>query len=422
MGESSSAERSSTGDAAQLRVGDLHATTVGAMVHGGHALAHVGNHTVFVRYACPGEQVTILITSISRKIIRADAVEIHVSSPDRVTPSCELARPGGCGGCDWQYASIEAQRRWKSEVIKESFDRHGNLPGMNVVVEAVAGDVDGLAWRHRAHMSLVDRGKDAHPAPAFALHRSSDRVTFDVCPIVTPGINVAAHQCAPGGGSAWLQEGSDGYVAVAETQHRSSGKVRHVVRGREWRIAPDSFWQAHIGMADALVSAVLSSVEECVGDTRNGVWWDLYAGSGLFSAFLAEVVGESGRVSAVEESATSIREARRALHDLPQVRLHNSSVEDWVTSVHGEDIGGHVPDGVLLDPPRTGAGELVIRAIASAGPATIIYVACDPVALARDSAHLAAEGYLLRAVRGFDGFPMTHHVECVATFTKTEIS
>lgn len=402
---------------ARLRVGDVHTVIVGAMVHGGHALAHVEGQTVFVRHACPGEEAVIQITSASRKIVRADAIEIRTPSADRVEPACVLARPGGCGGCDWQFASLAAQRRWKSDVIRESFARFAHVSDLRVPVEPVAGDADGLGWRHRAHVVLLREPSAAHAVPAFKGSRSSTTHPFTQCPVLTPGLNRAAQGfdgagIPVSGSDAWLQEGSDGLVGSARGRGDASAKVTHTVRNRRWRIDPRSFWQAHTGMADALVGAVLDSV----GDVRGQVWWDLYAGSGLFSAFLGERVGDAGTVHAVEESAQSMREGRRALHDLPQVQMHQAATASWIRSRH-ERV-----DGVVLDPPRTGAGADVIRLLCQAAPRMLVYVACDPVALARDAALLMERGYRLTTMRAFDGFPMTHHVECVATFETPEIS
>jgi tRNA/tmRNA/rRNA uracil-C5-methylase (TrmA/RlmC/RlmD family) len=83
---------------------------------------------------------------------------------------------------------------------------------------------------------------------------------------------------------------------------------------------------------------------------------------------------------------------------------------------------GRPPATVVLDPPRTGAGRKVVEAIASRAPARVVYVACDPAALARDIATFADEGYTLTALRAFDAFPMTHHMECIALLSKKTVS
>jgi tRNA/tmRNA/rRNA uracil-C5-methylase (TrmA/RlmC/RlmD family) len=411
----------------RIRVGDRHEVTVGAMVHGGHALAHMGKNTIFVRHACPGEVVIVEITSVSKKIIRADAIEIISASSDRVVPPCVLSVPGGCGGCDWQFAPLALQRQWKSRIISESLERHGGLVGQIVEVEPVRGDEDGLRWRSRTHITLITVAEDGQPRPAFKKYRSSESVPFDVCPVLTQRVDAAAHRCSSPATDVWIQEGANGSIGIAprglsagdtsagdtSAGHKNSGnKVVHEVRDRSWRIDPQSFWQAHVGMAEALVDVVL----DFVGHVQGQTWWDLYAGSGLFSAFLAERTGALGTIHAVEESPQSIREGRRALHDLPQIHLHNESTERWLRNHDG------AVDGVVLDPPRTGAGSEVIGLIVQAAPSRIIYVACDPVALGRDAGLLSRAGYRLSGLRALDGFPMTHHVECVAFFTRSEIS
>jgi tRNA/tmRNA/rRNA uracil-C5-methylase (TrmA/RlmC/RlmD family) len=137
---------------------------------------------------------------------------------------------------------------------------------------------------------------------------------------------------------------------------------------------------------------------------------DLYAGVGLFSAFLAERVGPSGSVVAVESDSVAVADAARNLVDLPQVE----SVVDRVERALRRGRLGERCDLVVLDPPRVGAKRAVVEPVAALRPRAVAYVACDPAALARDVAIFGEHGYRLSAVRAFDIFPMTHHVECVA--------
>jgi len=111
-----------------------------------------------------------------------------------------------------------------------------------------------------------------------------------------------------------------------------------------------------------------------------------------------------------------VRGARRNLHDFPQVRIHAGSVDRWL----GRQEIGHC-DAVVLDPPRTGAGKRVMASIMQLRPRAIAYVACDPAALARDIATAKRAGWRLSAVRAFDAFPMTHHVECVALLEPSDV-
>jgi tRNA/tmRNA/rRNA uracil-C5-methylase (TrmA/RlmC/RlmD family) len=129
----------------------------------------------------------------------------------------------------------------------------------------------------------------------------------------------------------------------------------------------------------------------------------------LFTGFLAEAVGETGTVISVESDERAARDARRNLHGSPQVKLVGETVE---RALRAGSVGVRA-DVVVLDPPRTGAKK-VVAAIADLAPRRIVYVACDPAALARDLAGFARLGYRLDSLRAFALFPMTHHVECVA--------
>jgi tRNA/tmRNA/rRNA uracil-C5-methylase (TrmA/RlmC/RlmD family) len=131
----------------------------------------------------------------------------------------------------------------------------------------------------------------------------------------------------------------------------------------------------------------------------------------LFAAVLAEQVGITGSVLLVESARSAVADAEANLADLPQVRCVADRVERAVLKGIAPDDR---PDVVVLDPPRKGAGKAVVDAIADRAPARVVYVACDPAALARDVATFAGHGYRLAELRAFDAFPMTHHVECVA--------
>ena len=134
---------------------------------------------------------------------------------------------------------------------------------------------------------------------------------------------------------------------------------------------------------------------------------DLYAGVGLFAAFLADAVGPSGHVVAVEGSRLACRDARA---NVPAwVRVEHGPVDRVLASAYDEPF-----DIVVLDPPREGARRKVVTQIVDRAPRAVAYVACDPAALARDVATFAELGYDLGDLRAFDLFPMTHHVECVA--------
>jgi tRNA/tmRNA/rRNA uracil-C5-methylase (TrmA/RlmC/RlmD family) len=252
---------------------------------------------------------------------------------------------------------------------------------------------------------------DADGRPCLHAHRSRDLIPIDDCPASASGIRAwLAGAPRLHGEQALTAEGDPVQVSVDGQVVAGPGRVPRRVRHRTWRIAADTFWQAHPALPDALVDSVLEFGRPASGEH----WWDLYAGAGLFSAFLGEAVGPTGGVDAVEGSGSAVRDARRALHDLPWVRLHRQSVRSWMRHASGS------PDGVVLDPPRSGAGAEVLGPLSALRPSRIILVACDPVALGRDVGLLADAGYRLERLRAFDAFAMTHHLEAVASLIASD--
>jgi tRNA/tmRNA/rRNA uracil-C5-methylase (TrmA/RlmC/RlmD family) len=389
-------------DAPALGVGDERIVETGSIAHGGHVIAHSDGRTLFVRHALPGESVRVRVTEVNKRIVRADAVEVITSSPDRVAAPCPWARPDACGGCDFQHVGLPAQRALKTTVLVDALTRFGKVNDFadRVTVEELPGAPDGLHWRTRMRWGVTRNGD-----LGLRAHRRHRVVPVDSCLLAAPGLDVQDIDPAPrDADEVVVALGSDGKVGSGHD------RVRQQVNGREWRTSAASFWQVHPALAGALQAEVLAQGRPQAGQT----WWDLYCGAGLLSAALAERVGEAGRIDAVELSHESIREGRRALHDLPQVRLHTQDVIRWLRN----KPVGQSPDGVVLDPPRAGAGADVVNAIADHAPPVVVYVACDPVALGRDVALFAERGYRLDEVRAFDAFPMTHHFETVARLVR----
>jgi tRNA/tmRNA/rRNA uracil-C5-methylase (TrmA/RlmC/RlmD family) len=333
---------------------------------------------VFVRHALPDERVVVEITegTDGDRFWRGDAVEVLQASPDRVDPPCPYAGPGRCGGCDFQHVSLAAQRGLKAAVLREQLTRLARLdpndPLLETVVEPVPGDADGLRWRTRQSYARTASGERA-----MRLHRSHDVIAIEDCLIA----RADAREPAPG--------------MVTET-------VTADGRTRTFAVAADGFWQVHPGAPTALVEAVLGMLEPRPGESV----LDLYAGVGLFSAFLADMVGPQGRVVAVEGDS---RASGLSGENVPGAEIVAGDVGEALTSA----VAGPV-DLVVLDPPREGARRAVVVQVAARAPRAVAYVACDPAALARDVAIFAEHGYRVEALRAFDLFPMTHHIECVA--------
>jgi tRNA/tmRNA/rRNA uracil-C5-methylase (TrmA/RlmC/RlmD family) len=380
---------------------------VGAVAHGGHCVARADGRVVFVRHALPGEQVRVEVTEDNGgSFCRGDAVEVLTPSPERVTPPCPLAAPGACGGCDWQHASPAYQRELKAAVVAEQLRRLAGIE-RDVVVEALDGGP--LDWRSRVRLVA---GRDGRAG--LRAHHSHEVVALEDCPIAVPGEleNVLARRWRPGSELEVTSDG-DGHTHVRElstvrgkvrARQLSGGVAVQHAAGRDWRLDAHGFWQVHPAAASTLAAVVAEWAEAPAG----GSAWDLYAGVGLFASVLAGQVGTSGRVLAIESGRRAVADGERNLADLPQVSWQAGRVEDVLASA------AKPVDVVVLDPPRKGAGKPVVESIVAGQPDRIVYVACDPAALARDLATFASHGYALTDLRAFDAFPMTHHVECVA--------
>nr|BFE81547.1 hypothetical protein GCM10020093_041480 [Planobispora longispora] len=156
--------------------------TVGPVAHGGWCVARHDGRVVFVRHALPGERVLAEVTEETTRFLRADAVEVLEASPDRVVPPCPFAGPGRCGGCDWQHASPEAQRRLKTDVVAEQLRRLGGIEWKGRV-EEVPGAPGGLGWRTRVQFAV-----DRDGTPGLRRHRSHDIEPVDACLIAHPEV------------------------------------------------------------------------------------------------------------------------------------------------------------------------------------------------------------------------------------------
>ena len=384
--------------------------------HGGFVVGRHEGVVVFVRHALPGERVLAEVTegAVGDRFLRADAVRVLEASPDRVEPPCPYAHPGGCGGCDFQHVRLPAQRRLKAAVVAEQLRRLAGLD-REVVVEPVPGDTGGLDWRTRVQWAVTAEG-----VPGLRRHRSHDVVPVDDCRIAHPGLpEVGSERWPDAAGVEAIVSGTGERLRLVTTPDGRTFADGPLVlheraAGRRWQVTGSGFWQVHPGAADTLVSAVLAGLSPRPGERA----LDLYAGVGLFSAALAEAVGPDGSVLAVEADPVAVEDAAANLADLPQVSLLARRVEAALAG----GAAGDSADLVVLDPPRTGARRAVVEALAALGPRAVAYVACDPAALARDTALLAEHGYALGALRAFDLFPMTHHVECVATFSRHHVS
>jgi len=395
-----------TSEPQHVALGDLITVEVTNVANGGFCIARHNGQAVFVRHALPGEKVVVEVTEINKRYLRADAVEILVASDHRVEPPCTYA--GVCGGCDFQHADLGYQRELKAQVIREQLGHLGGVMQVNgkpldeFTVQPLTQRESGLHWRTRNRFARL-----GDIAVGMKMPRSHSVVEIDDCLIaVEDAVPLAQSALHIGQGDITTAQSALGQHVVVDA--RGGPWLDEVVDTRTWRIHASSFWQVHKDAPAKFVEVVRGMASLQQGESV----LDLYSGSGLFAASLASDVGESGDVVAVESSIDAVRDARRSCSDLSQLELITSDVAKWVAQCDEEF------DVVVLDPPRAGAGLNVISDVARLAKRSVVYVACDPSSLGRDTKYLSDLGWTMTSLVGLDAFPMTAHVECIARFTR----
>lgn len=398
------------------------------LAHGGDAVGRLPDGKVcFVSYGIPGETVVAEITEDRKRFARGLVVEVVEPSPHRVPAPCPHFGADRCGGCRIQHIDPAHQAELLGRVVAEQLERIGKIadPPVRPTVRPHSGD--GLGYRNRARMS-----PDAEGRLGYRRAHSHDIEPIDQCPLLEPAAAALRERAGddwegvadvtfrsdasgrtmlevvPGPGALPpLPEGDDP-VAVVGTDGavglRGEPGLREQVAGLDLRVSATSFFQTSRAAAEELVRLVLDAAQVNPGD----VALDCYAGVGLFSAAL----GRAGaRVTAVEGHPAAADDARENL------RPYGGEVDARpVGEVVGEWAGqGRQADVVVLDPPRRGAGEDLAAALSGLARQAIVYVACDPAALARDVRALSERGWRLEEAVPVDQFTHTAHIEVVAT-------
>ena len=396
-----------------LEVGQKIRVTIEKIAHGGHFIARYEGAVIFVRHAIPGEECDIEITGTGSSFNRADVVDVHNASTDRVSAPCRFAHRNGCGGCDFQHISLSRQRQLKSEVIAEQFARIAKMD-ITIEVEEVAGP---LGWRTRCSAVTTKAG-----ALGFYQARSHKVIPVDDCRILVPEMRYAelAQRGAKGDQRIEISISNTGERTIATANSRDESPLRvsdgpdiahYTVGENTFEVSQKSFWQSHKDAPRILTEAVLGFAQLREGDHV----LDLYGGVGLFAASFLPLIGEKGSVDIVEGSKSATADASRNFSGKDNVHIYTGDVAQHITRFSSADV-------IVLDPPREGAGKDVINHSAQLQPRAIVYVACDPAALARDAGYLREAGYQLESMRAFDLFPMTHHIESIAKFVPSKVS
>lgn len=395
------------------------------IAHGGVSVARHDGRVVFVSDAIPGERVLVRVTDDKKKSFwRAETIKVITASKyrqDHVWSAAAVDRDPDdrAGGAEFGHIELGHQRTLKAQILAESLERMAKVTHAPIV-EAVPGDDErgGLGWRTRVSLHVDERGNIG----PFAA-RSHRVIPVADLPLATPELSAGAP----------LAENFVGFERV-DILNPSTGGVRlimgkqkpqvitEMVGEREFSLLDSGFWQVHHGAAEVLTSAVQGAIDPELFDPAASNL-DLYGGVGLFAAAVGDRFGPATKITTVESESSATDHAAKNLTEWLGAHAETARVDRWlrqlITNATATERARLERATIVLDPPRSGAGREVVELIGAAKPAQVVYVACDPVAFARDVAFFGEQGYVLTAVRAFDLFPHTHHLEAIGTFTRS---
>ena len=395
------------------------------IAHGGVSVARYDGRVVFVADAIPGERVIARVSDDSKsKFWRAETVSVVTPSEHRqphVWSAASVDRDPAdrAGGAEFGHIRLAHQRELKRQVLTDALARMAKFE-TDVTVEPLPGDEErsGTGWRTRIRLHVDESGR---PGPYAA--RSHRVITVEDLPLATDELAAAAPLAQNFSGFETvdvLNPSTGGTRLVIGDQKPTT--ITEVVAGREFRLSDRGFWQVHRSAAEALTTAVQGAIDADRFDplAHN---LDLYGGVGLLAAAVGDRFGPATRITSVESDPKATDFAAENLSEWLGARAETGRVERWMRELAASpsptERARLAKGTVVLDPPRSGAGKDVVDTIAGLTPAQVVYVACDPVAFARDVELFGRHGYTLTALRALDLFPNTHHVEAVGTLTRS---
>ena len=384
------------------------------VAHGGIFVARHEGRVVFVSHTAPGEKVKAKVyEDKGGSFCRAETLEVLSPSNNRVSHIWKEADRLGAGGAEFGHLALEYQRTLKTDVLEESLSRMAGI-SQRVQVLPVPGDetTNGLGYRTRVQLHVSAEGV-AGPYQ----ERTHNVVPVKSLPLAVTEINeLGIHlknwqdvkrieiATASTGGVQWF----------IDKKLKGDKKLTERAVGRSFRISSGGFWQVHRGAAELLATEVIELSDGLDIEANN---LDLYGGVGLFSGALATKYGKKLNITTVESSKVATSDASANLVDLAKHKAVAAPVEGFLRLQikQGLQLAGAT---VILDPPRAGAGKTVVDQLVFLEPKKILYVACDPVSLARDLKSFMGSGYRLEQIRSYDLFPHTHHFETIASLVK----
>lgn len=399
-----------------------------SMAHGGGALGHHGQQVVFVPYTIPGERVQVRIVRQKGRALFGQGVTLLESSADRIFPACPHFGPAQCGGCQWQHISYEAQLLLKQDVLADQLERIGGFTDVEVRPVLPSPEL----WGYNHHMTLL-AASDGQLG--FA---SDDTAIFPVstCHILHPDLlTVKAAldvEAIAGLQSLTLRRGSDGNcmaiiqmanddapelhidLPLSVNMRLSEGETVNLlgdlyshyrVGERNFRVTAGCFFRPNLSQMDNLIAIIMAALAL----TGNEAVLDLYAGVGLFTAFIA---AQARQVTLIEDDTSAVDDAESNLADFDNVDIVEGRVEDVLPALEDRY------DLALLDPDEDGLSVAVVDGLRALAVPRLVYLSSNPATLARDAKRLAAHGYHLRYAQPLDLAPHTYQIDTVAVLER----
>ncbi|MBN2353235.1 MAG: 23S rRNA (uracil(1939)-C(5))-methyltransferase RlmD [Spirochaetales bacterium] len=415
-----------------LAPGALTECTLTSLEYGGHAGVKHHGAMLAVPRGVPGDTVRVRVKKLRKGYGSAEIEEIVSASPDRVEADCPAFR-AGCGGCQWLQVAYPTQLAWKQKMFVKAMTK---VLGVRPDVRPVAPMREPHAFRNK--LSLVADGQGRF---GFMKENSKSIVYFDQCPMELPRLQrlyrKLVHRSFPASVEQIHARGTRTASSLVMYAEKPSAALHGLARrlereipglssiavrtrngvrllagipfltqrvGRlDFFIPPDSFFQTNYFQALTLLEIARRLLELTSSET----FVDLYCGVGFFAL---DGAAQARRVIGIEGNRSSVEAARLSakLNKITNTEFWPASAADGLAELAPGEV-----DALLLDPPRRGCDESVLRAVARLRPSRIAYVSCLPETLARDCARLIDMGYLLGEIAPVDMFPHTYHTEAV---------
>ncbi|MGZ8665997.1 MAG: 23S rRNA (uracil(1939)-C(5))-methyltransferase RlmD [Solirubrobacterales bacterium] len=444
-------ERSEPG--AKPRRGEVLELEIEDLVYGGRGLARSGGYVVFVAGALPGDRVRAEVTKPKRAFAEARAVELLEPSPDRVPDGCaHEGKP--CPGAPWQGLAYERQLAHKQKQVNDALRRIGGLDGFEL--EPIEPAIE--RWRYRNKLEYSFGEHDGELLLGFHARGRWDLIVdVEDCMLASEAGNAARNEVRAWartegipaadrrGGAGVLRnlvvregrrtgqiqtrlvtspaecprppvdlhtviEGPSGGT-VGPTGALGAERLAEEVCGLRIELSHNAFFQTNTEMAERLYGFV----RELAGLRGDERVFDLYCGIGTIALALAPDAGEVWGLEIVDE-AIADAERNAEANGIANARFLAANARTGVRPLI-ERAGK--PDVVVIDPPRAGLSQKIVRRVIECEAKRIVYVSCNPTTLAPNAAQLGEAGYRLRRVKPVDMFPQTPHIECVALLEKS---